>query len=93
MSNIGKTFKTNNGKIVTLQKVTRKKYELYCNQCYFFKANRSCVLTRADMFKGVSKQFTKDVSILKTLTDHIVIPECYDGDKITSVFKMVEGGI
>lgn len=37
MSNIGKAFKMNNGKIVTLQKVTRKKYELYCNQCYFFK--------------------------------------------------------
>ena len=93
MSNIGKTFKTNNGKIVTLQKVTRKKYELYCNQCYFFKKDRSCVLTRADMFKGVSKQFTKDVSTLKTLTDHIVIPECYDGDRTTSVFKIVDGGI
>lgn len=57
------------------------------------KKDRSCILTRADMFKGVSKQFTKDVSTLKTLTDHIVIPECHDGDKITSVFKIVDGGI
>ena len=93
MSNIGKTFKTNNGKIVTLQKVTRKKYELYCNQCYFHKQYSSCILTRADMFKGMGKQFTKDIVTYTTFTDGITIPECYYGVRITSIFKVLEGGV
>ena len=93
MNNIGKIFKMNNNQIVMLQRVKRVKYELYCKQCYFYNPPKSCILTRADMFKGMGKQFTKDIRTCKTLVDNVTIPECYDGDRITSVFKLLEGGV
>ena len=93
MNNTGKAFKMNNGKVVIVQRVIRKDYELCCNQCYFFRKDRSCILIRADVFKGMNKQFTKDTSTFRTFVDHIVVPDCHDGDKLTSVFKLVDGGV
>lgn len=93
MNNIGKIFKMNNNQMVILERVERDNHELYCEQCYFHKQYSSCILTRADMFKGMGKQFTKDIVTYTTFTDGITIPECYDGVRITSIFKVLEGGV
>ena len=93
MNNIGKIFKMNNNQMVMLERVERVNHELHCKQCYFYKPSKSCVLTRAEMFKGMRKQFTKDIKTCKTFVDNVTVPECYDGDRITSVFKLLEGGV
>lgn len=93
MNNIGKIFKMNNNQIVMLQRVKKGNHELYCKQCYFHKPSRSCLLTRADMFKGMGKQFTKDMRTYTTFIDGITIPECYDGPEVISVFKVLDGGV
>lgn len=93
MNNIGKVFKMNNNQIVILERIDRGNHEFYCKQCYFHKQYGSCLLTRANMFRGMEKQFTKDMRTHTTSIYGITIPECYDGDKITSVFKVLDGGI
>ena len=93
MNNIGKVFKMNNNQIVILERVDRDNHELYCEKCYFHKRYSSCILTRADMFKGMEKQFTKDIITYTTFTDGIIIPECCDGNKVTSIFKVLDGGV
>lgn len=93
MDNIGRVFKMNNNQIVILKRIERVNNELYCKQCYFHKPSCSCLLTRADMFKGMGKQFTKDMRTYTTLIHGITIPECYDGVQITYIFKVLDGGV